>query len=191
MRRVLVVVPILVMTLMLETRVDAAEYAFRDSYTCVSTSGGFGPNFQLTDQGSIGHGSSAGISNVNPDGTGTSTGMALNVFPGSTSEGSQPGGSGVSNCSFTTTNNPDGSFTQNVSCDSTTLIGSGVGTPFASLTQNGIQIVGRTDPTGRTTVYGTVTPTVETLTFCPTPPCTTGIVVKQVCSRSGVAVFLK
>ncbi len=164
------------------------DYSTILSASCaVGPIGGFGSNLERVPVGgSIIPESTlnielAGVFHYNGDGTGTFAHQRLRVLDDNVRPLIQAEG----NCTVTYSVNPDGSFSQQLSCVSTLLKGiAGPNSPGQTLTEPGFRLNGIIGLPGKILLFSDTSPDTELVQFSGTTP----LNLNRICGRSGTGV---
>jgi len=167
------------------------DFAFTEIVVCVSSKvpnsdGIDNTTFQLLEDATTNTSTVQGIIRFNGDGTGSIVSFRSVVINHSTTaDGDRPVSQTEGTCDLTYTVSPDNSFVQSHVCAGTVLAGSGVGNTF---TLTNAEFEGQIIPGGKSFVFHTTIPNVETLTINPLIP---GPFFERVCGRSGTAMKIR
>jgi hypothetical protein len=156
------------------------DYAFSVSADCAAAvdPNGFDGDLKRIGAGHTNIISVAGVLHYNGDGTGNSVQQNLRVNPNATAAGQFPVEQADVTCDLTYAVNDDHNFSQQLTCNSTTVAGFGAGTTGTS----SIQIHGVIGRSGEVLILGDTIPDNEVFTR------SDGSIVHSLCGRKGTAV---
>lgn len=156
------------------------DYAFSAIVNCAAAvdPNGFNSNLARIGAGHTNSISVAGFLHYNGDGTGNQVQQNLRVNPNATGGGQFPVEQADVNCNLTYAVNNDHSFSQQLTCNSTTLAGFGAGTTgtFA------VEVHGVIGQSGGVLILGDTVPDTEVFNR------SDGSTVNSLCGRTGTAV---